>query len=346
LIPAPGRNVPSSGGVRLTVNDLSVRSAPATWAPIAADLFPRGWLPAAGGVQVKSNGTAGLTFVIPASAAAAYAGATAYASSPMASPADHPAVLPGAVTSEVQSINGGLTGTVPAEGLDGSTLNVGSAVTASALPRMGSNAVMVDLRLLARAEVGVTTPYAVDEVWLGPDAPPGALARLRAAGLRVGTVETASAEFQRLQRAGPALADDFLLVATIVALFAAAASTLATLGANARQRATELTALEVAGVPRRVLAGSLTLESAILAATALFGAAAGVVAALMAIPAVPELSSASIIPLQYGLPTGLVAAVSASVVAVILVASGVAAAVLARRMSPVLLRMAPNDSGA
>jgi hypothetical protein len=324
LIPVPGRNAPSSGAVHLTVNDLAVRSTPSSWAPISADLFPDGWLPTAGGIQVHWNGTAGLTFVIPASAAAAYAG----------------------VTSEVQSINGGVTGTVPGQGLDGTTLNVGSAVTASALPRMGPVAVMVDLGLLGRAQVGVTTPYAVDEVWLGPDAPADALGRLRAAGLRIGTVDTASAAFQRLQRAGPALADDFLLVATIVALFAAAASTLATLGANARQRATELTALEVAGVPRRVLTGSLTLESAILAATALFGAGAGVVAALMAIPAVPELGSASIIPLQYGLPAGLVAAVSAAVVGVILVAAGVAAAVLARRMSPLLLRMAPNDSGA
>jgi hypothetical protein len=279
------------------------------------------------------------------SVAAAYAGAEAFSTPPMASVADHPAILPGAVTSEVQSLNGGIAArSVPSQGLDGNTLNISPAVTASALPRVGGNAVMVDLDLLTRSQVSVTSPYTVDEVWLGPHAPSDALARLRVAGLHIDSVQTAAAAFGRLERAGPALADDFLLVATIVALFAAAASTLATLGANTRQRATELTALEVAGVSRRALTTSLTLESAVLAVTALFGAAAGVVAALMAIPSVPELATGSVIPLQYGLPAGLVVAVSGAVVGVILLAAAVGTVVLTRRMSPVLLRMAPNDS--
>lgn len=345
LIPTPGLGMPSSGTARLTVTGLSARVARANWTPLGADLSPHGWVAAAGGVRVKSNGTASLTFAIPASAAAAYAGAAAFSTPPMASPADHPALLPGAVTSEIRSINGGLAGgPVPGQGLDGNTLNISPAVTVSALPRVGANAVMVDLGLLGRSQVGVTSPYAVDEVWLGPHAPSDALLRLRAAGLHIVMVQTASAAFGRLERAGPALADDFLLVATIVSLFAAAASTLATLGANTRQRATELTALEVAGVSRRVLTASLTLESAVLALTALFGAAAGVLAALMAIPSIPELATGSAVPLQYELPAGLVAAVSAAVVGVILLAAAAGAAVLTHRMSPLLLRMAPNDS--
>ncbi len=150
--------------------------------------------------------------------------------------------------------------------------------------------------------------------------------------------------FSELERSGPALADDFLVVATIAALLAAAASTLGALGATARQRATELTALEVGGVRRRVLARALALESVVLAVTALFGAGAGVLAAVMALPSLPELATPSAIPLHYGLPGGLVLAVSAAVVLVVLVASGAVGAALIQRMSPVLLRSAPNDA--
>jgi hypothetical protein len=46
-------------------------------------------------------------------------------------------------------------------------------------------------------------------------------------------------------------------VATAAALLVAAASTLGALGSTTRQRATELTALEVAGVRRRTLVGAL-----------------------------------------------------------------------------------------
>ena len=67
-------------------------------------------------------------------------------------------------------------------------------------------------------------------------APSDALTRLGLVGLTVDSVTRASAVFQRLERSGPALADDFMLVATIIALLAAAASTLGAVGATARQR--------------------------------------------------------------------------------------------------------------
>jgi hypothetical protein len=264
----------------------------------------------------------------------------------MVSLADHPAILPGAVTSNVQSLNGNaaLREPVPTQGLDGNSVSVSPTVTASALPRLGSYAVMVDLDLLGRAQVSPTSTFASDQVWLGPSAPKGVLARLQAAGLRVDSVQRASALFRQMERSGPALADDFLLLATVAALLVAAASTLGALGATTRQRATELTALEVGGVSRRVLARSLAVESGILAGTALFGAGAGVLAALMAIPSLPELATPSVIPLQYGLPGILIAAVSASVIGAVLAASIAMSVILIRRMSPSLLRTAPNGS--
>lgn len=346
LVPVPGQSAPARGATQLTVHGLRVRSDRGRWTPLGADLFPHGWRAGAGGVRVRSGARGSMTFEVPAAAVSSYTDATAYATAPMVAPADHPAVLPGVVTSEVQSLNGAATsgGVVPGQGLDGNTLNVGSAATASALPRVGADAVMVDLGLLERYQVNPLTPYASDEVWLGPAAGADALSRLRAAGLRVERVQSASAVFAALQRSAPALADDFLLVAAIIALLAAAASTLGALGANTRQRAIELTGLQVAGVPRRALTGALALESAALAATALFGAGAGAAAATIAIPSLPELATPALIPLRYALPGGLVIAVAAAVVAVILLAGGAVATVVLRRMSPVLLRMAPDDS--
>jgi putative ABC transport system permease protein len=338
LIPAPGYNAPTMGTVRFTLTHLSA-GAPAT--PLRLDQVARDWRSPDASVKIRSDAT-GLTLVVPASVIATYTGAAGYATAPMVSPADHPTVLPAAVTSEIEALNG-IAG-VRIVGLDGNTLPVASSVIASALPRVGDNAAMVDLDLLSRSQVGPTIPDTADQVWLGPAAPSDAIARLQAAGLRIDRIETASAVLHQLDQSAPALADDFLLVATIVALLAAAASTLGALGANTRQRATELTALELTGVPKTALKRSLALESAVLALTALFGVAGGVLAAIIAIPSLPELGGPALIPLQYELPGGLVAAVSAAVVAVILLATAAVATVLVRRMSPILLRMAPNDS--
>ena len=339
FVPGRRRTPPSAGVIHVDVTRVATRLPSGAWATVAADLLPHGWQPAASGVQAAVVPGAGLSLTIPASIIGSFVG-------PAASPDDRPAVLPGAATDTVESLNGGTTShaPVPSQGLDGNTLNVDPVVTTSALPRVGTNAVMVDLGLLGRSQTSPTSPYATDEVWLGPAAPSDALARLQAGGLHVDSVETASAANRQLDRSGPALADDFLLVATIVALVAAAASILGALGATTRQRATELTALEVGGIHRRVLARSLAIESLVLVATALFGIAAGVLAAVMAIPSLPELGSPAVIPLQYGLPGGLLAAVSAAAVIAVLLATAIVTLILIRRMSPSLLRTAPNDT--
>jgi putative ABC transport system permease protein len=347
LVPAVGHTTPSKGTFNVDVTSMSVHSASGAQVPVAANLSTRGWRASATGIGLGSSGP-GLTFVVPASVTASYTSAVGSFISPMASVADYPLVLPGAVSTELESINDAntSTGTIPSQGLDGTTLSVHPAVSASAIPRLGDDALLVNLTLLSRAQVNPTSPDAVDQVWLGPSAPANALARLRDAGLTIDSVDRASTVFQALQRSGPALADDFMLVATIVALLAAAASTLGAVGATARQRATELAVLEVSGIRRRVLARSLALESVVLALTALFGTAAGILAALMAIPSLPELANPSLVPLHYGLPGGLVALVTAAVILTVLVSTGAVALFLIRRMSPLLLRTAPNDTAA
>lgn len=344
-VPAPNNQGPASGAIDLRVSGVFIRTPTGQFVPVAADLFAGGWRPTAGNVQVEASQRA-LTFVIPASAAAADVGAVGAATSPMVSIADAPQALPAVATSEVESLNGASSseGSIPAQGIDGNTVYVTPVATASALPRVGGNAVMVDLDLLSRLQTAPTYADATDQVWLGPAAPTNALARLQAAGLRVDGVQRFSSVLAQAQRSGPALADDFLLVATVAALLAAAASTLGAVGTTTRQRATELAAFEVAGVSRRTLAGSLAVEAAVLALTTVAGTAAGILAAVMAVPSLPELSGAPLIPLQYGVPAGPVAAVSGAVLATILLSCAAVAAVLITRTSPSLLRTAPDET--
>lgn len=346
LVPAPSRPGPAAGTIRVTLTGISIRHPSGGTEPVDADLFAGGWRSTASGVLVDAPRAGALGLSVPASAIDVYEGAVAAVIPPMASVADHPAVLPGAVTSTVESFNGGgLPGSVvPGEGLDGNTISIVPRVTASALPEAGSNAAMVDLDLLRRSQTAPTGPDATDQVWLGAAAPADALARLRAAGLQVDAVERSSTVFARIAHSGPALADDFLVLATLVALVVAVASTLGALGATVRQRAIELTALEVGGIQRRVLARTLVLESAIQALTALFGVLAGVVGALMAIPSLPELAGPSVVPLQYGLPVAVVTTVALAVMFTVLLAAAAVGSVLIRRMSPILLRTAPNDT--
>ncbi len=335
-----------TAALALRITHVLVQSAGSGWTPINADLSSGQWRPTANGVRIDAGPSGGLGMVIPASVAASYVGATGPSTPPMASVADASSQVPGIATGELESINGAsLTGgSVPSQGLDGNTLNIRPVATATAIPRLGGDAVLVDLGVLQRVQVNPTISGATDQVWLSPAAPADAIARLQRAGLQIEQVQRASVVFAGLQRSGPALADDFLLLATIAALLAAAASTLGALGATIRQRATELTALEVGGVRRLVLARALAIETGVMVLTALFGAVAGVLAAAMAIPSLPVLASPSLVPLHYGLPVGLLVLVSVVAIAVVVAASAGVSVVLVRRMSPVLLRTAPNDT--
>lgn len=347
VLPASAAAVSGSGSVRLVLTGLSSRSASGRFVPQRADLFGGGWRPGVGGVTVTPASGGGLAFSIPLATVGSYAGAVGSSTPPMAAPADRPVSLPGVVAAGEAQINGASTpgAGVPAQGLDGNTLNISLTSTATSLPRVGGEAVMVDLKLLQRFQIDPTVVGSTDEVWLGPAAPADVLSRLESAGLHIEKVSRATGVYARLQHSGSALADDFLLMATVAALVIAAASTLGALGATVRQRATDLASLEVAGIGRATLARSLALEVVVLAGTALFGTGAGVLAAVMAVPSLPQVVSNPGIPLGDSLPGPLIAVVTATVLAVVVAVAAAVASAIVGRMSPSLLRTAPGDSG-
>ncbi len=344
LVPGPSTAAAlfTSGQTTLVVTGLQVQEPAGRWEPLPADLAGSQWSSSMAGVSVTTT-AAGPRIEIGAPALAAFAAGATSQSAPMAGPAVVPGTLPAVVTSTLSSINGGgaAGSTVAVQGLDGATLSLRPVNTALTLPRVGTDATLVDLSLLERAQTAPTVLNTTYQVWLGATAPHDAIVRLERAGLKVETVQRAATLQHQLDTSGPALADDFLLLATGAALLVAAISTLAALAATARQRAIELSALRVAGVSRRSARRSLFGESATLAVTALFGTLAGVVAAAVAIPSLPELANvpAAAPPLQYPTPVGLIAAVSAAAALTVLVAGMLANGVMARRSAERLARI-------
>jgi hypothetical protein len=337
------KRVPSSGQIHLDLNGLTYRSGTGAQQTARAALSRTAWRSTTAGVRVVDPGS-GVGFDIPMSAVV---GAIGYqgASSPMASLAGPPSVLPAVAGSRAESlaVGGGQQGTLPVQGLDGFNIDVRPAVAAASVPRIGPGGVIVDLGTLERAQANPTFPETSDQVWLGPQAPSNAVSRLRAAGLQVDRVQRSSTLVSQARRTGPALAYDFMVLATLVALLVAALGTFSMLAAGGRRRATEMVALEVTGVPRPILARSLAIEAGILALTALFGVPAGVVTAAIALPALPQLAAPTDAPLSYALPVSLILAVAAGAVLVVMVASALAARGILKSMSPSLLRTAADD---
>ncbi len=334
------KQVPSSGQIHLVVKALTYRSA--TGVPDSARAGPAAtdWRSSLTGVRVTATGS-DVGIDIPVAAVAGYGGIP----SVMASLPGQPSVIPAVAGSVAESlaVGSGRNGALPVQGLDGYTIDVTPAVSATSLPRIGTGGAIVDLNTLERAQTGPTSPETSEQVWLGPQAPANVVSRLRAAGLQVAQVQRSSTLVDEAKHTGPALAYDFMLLATLVALLVAAVGTFSVLAAGGRQRATEMVALEVTGVRRGILAGSLRIEAVILALTALFGVAAGAVSAAVALPSLPQLAVSTDAPLSYALPTGLLLAVAVVAVLVVMAATALAARGILSSMSPALLRNAADD---
>jgi hypothetical protein len=122
---------------------------------------------------------------------------------------------------------------------------------ATILPRVGGAGVLVDLEYATRQSTASTfLPEA--EVWLGPDAPPDALERLRAAGLTIIEEHTATGERDRLDQQAPTLAIWFHLLAGGLAVALALCGLVLAGVADRRRRRDDTRALRLQGLPARL----------------------------------------------------------------------------------------------
>jgi putative ABC transport system permease protein len=155
-------------------------------------------------------------------------------------------------------------------------------------------------------------------------------------------VRTAADADHALRRQGPALASVLFAADAGVAAALASIGAVSGLHLAGRRRRYELSALAAAGCPRRSLHAALWLEQAtVLGSGLLAGAAAGVLAARLALPAVPEFVHPPAEPaLLYGLDwpllgSGLAALALAALLVALLSSAGVMA-----RLRPDQLREA------
>jgi putative ABC transport system permease protein len=228
---------------------------------------------------------------------------------------------------------------VTGRGLDGAAVPVRVVATLPAVPRHGPGAVLVDLSRL-QALAGRTGSVR-SEVWLAAGAGDVA-ARLEAAGVRVDRQQSAADRERAFARQSPSLAVLLFLAGSAVAGVLAAGGAVLELHVLGRRRSYEVAALQAAGVRRGALVRAAVLEQLLLLGTGTAaGVGAGVLAARLVLPGVPEFVDRPVSPPLVVAPDAVVVAsvVGAGVLAVAL-AVAASAVVLVRRARPDLLREA------
>ena len=223
---------------------------------------------------------------------------------------------------------------------DTQSVPIDPAVTLAVIPQQGRESSLVDLDSV-RLALQRFEEFAAQQVWLSGDAPPDAVDRFRDAGLQVLDIRTTSARRHLLDRSAPALGLLLFAFAAAAAAVLAAGATAVALYLSGRRRSFELAAMLVVGAPRRSLVAAAVGEQLLVLGTALvLGVTGGLGAALLVLPAVPELPDDAPPALRYAPHVGGLTLFLVGLVAVVLATAVGAAAGLIRQARPGLLREA------
>ena len=227
---------------------------------------------------------------------------------------------------------------VTVAGLDGSRLRV-RPIAIAPVPGAPDGGVILDRKYALRAAFD-TSYSATHQVWLAPDAVKSFPTRLRQAGVKVLATRTVAATQRDLLHQGPSLAILLFLLDAAAAALLAAAGAVTALQASSRRRRYEFAALHASGARRRTLAGGLLLEQGlVLGAAAVAGLGAGLLAVLLAMPAVPQFVTPPGQPdLLYRPDWLLVTVPVGATLAAVTLASLAGVAVLVARLRPQQLR--------
>ena len=256
-----------------------------------------------------------------------------------------PAAIPGRLPSQLQAVS--TVDSQPTDPVhnsvqdfDGTSLNVNTSREVVALPNLGSLGTLISLPIAMRADQGtpVDTTYSV---WLAPGAPKRVMKSLVSQGIHVVSVQTPAATLTQFNDGGLGLAYRFFVFAAGAAALLAVATTILTFFLNARRRAFELAVLRALGVPTKTLQRSLIAEQAlVLVPGLLLGIVAALIAALVALAAVPEFGSNSgQPPLQLALPALPLLALAVALLVVLSLAAVVAALITVRGVDLARLRL-------
>lgn len=316
---------------RWTVSGVEVRTAGGSWQRTDAQLTApgawRGGRTQTQGADHVTSGPAGTTDVFVAEPGGW----------PSMEITDIPRPLPVLLTADATAT----TSTPPfVNDLTRAQIDLARVATVRRVPRLLGSGGLADLTA-ARASLPAFEQLSRQEVWLGPHAPPDALARLQRAGLVLGTPDSVREHVRSLRQQGPALALQLFLFASFACTGLALAATVLALAAAGRRRSFELAALRTIGVRRRSLLGACLGEQLILLGTGLLlGVVPGLVAARVALPHLAEFADASPVPLTYA-PSSLALLVfAASLTLAVVIAAVVGGVALLRAAAPSRLREA------
>jgi ABC-type antimicrobial peptide transport system permease subunit len=256
-----------------------------------------------------------------------------------------PAIMPGQLPGQLRAVS--TVDSQPTDpthnsiqDFDGTSLNVNTSPDVVALPNLGSLGSLISMPLAMRADRGtpVDTTYSV---WLAPGAPKRVMKSLVSQGIHVDSVQTPAATLTKFNDGGLGLAYRFFVFAAGAAALLAVATTILTFFLNARRRAFELAVLRALGVPTKTLQRSLIAEQAlVLVPGLLLGIVAALIAALVALAAVPEFGSNSgQPPLQLALPALPLLALAVALLVVLSLAAVVAALITVRGVDLARLRL-------
>ncbi len=135
--------------------------------------------------------------------------------------------------------------------LDREQVDARIAASLELVPRLGRNGVLVDLRYLEHTLLEAPTREPA-EIWLGPAAPADAADQFRALGLSIVGEDAVAERRVAFARQGPALALQFHLAAAVFGVLLALGGLGLVAAVDRRQRAGDLRALRVQGLPRRM----------------------------------------------------------------------------------------------
>jgi putative ABC transport system permease protein len=225
---------------------------------------------------------------------------------------------------------------------DGAAFSVNRRGSVTVVPRLGDAGVV-----LARDWVEAESPSGYSEllanqVWVGRDAPHDVLHRLRAAGVRVLSVETAARRASALASTGPGFATPFTIAGGVTAVLLATAAIVLGIALLARRRVFELSAMRALGIRTGSLRGSVLVEQGtLIVAATICGFLLAVAGVQLALPALPAYVDDPPYPaFLVHQPVGTLALVGAAIVALLLAAVAVTAVLLDRRTSVSVLREA------
>jgi hypothetical protein len=225
---------------------------------------------------------------------------------------------------------------------DGDAFSVSRRGAVAVVPRLGDAGVV-----LARDWVDAASPSGYshlleNQVWVGRDAPHDIVDRLRSAGVRVLSVESASRRASALASTGPGFATPFTVAGGVTAVLLATAAVVLGIALLARRRVFELSAMRALGIRTRSLRGSVLVEQGLLVVAAtICGLVLALASVQLALPALPAYVDDPAYPaFLVHQPLGTLALVGAGIVALLLAAVAVTAVVLDRRTSVSALREA------